>query len=60
MQGYELRYQNGFDCQGLWIEVEVEKELGFKSKREIEEYGIDKFVRRCKQRVLRYAALWVE
>ena len=32
MTGHELRYQNGFDCQGLWVEVEVEKELGFKSK----------------------------
>ena len=33
MLGEELRYQNGFDCQGLWVEVEVEKELGFKSKK---------------------------
>ena len=33
MSGYELRYQNGFDCQGLWVEIEVEKELGFKSKK---------------------------
>ena len=30
MLGYNQRYQNGFDCQGLWVEVEVEKELGFK------------------------------
>ena len=36
MTGHELRYQNGFDCQGLWVEVEVEKELGLKSKRDIE------------------------
>ena len=36
MCGFELRFQNGFDCQGLWVEVEVEKELGFKSKREVE------------------------
>ena len=42
MLGKELRYQNGFDCQGLWVEVEVEKELGFKSKRDIEKYGIAK------------------
>ena len=34
MVGYELRYQNGFDCQGLWVEIEVEKELGFKTKRD--------------------------
>ena len=36
MLGCEQRYQNGFDCQGLWVEVEVEKELGFKTKRDIE------------------------
>ncbi|NQV15535.1 class I tRNA ligase family protein, partial [bacterium] len=39
MLGMELRYQNGFDCQGLWVEVEVEKDLGFKSKTDIEAYG---------------------
>jgi isoleucyl-tRNA synthetase len=55
MQGYEARYQNGFDCQGLWVEVEVEKELGFKSKRDIETYGIDKFVEQCKARVGKYS-----
>src|SRR3989338_8384066 len=36
MQGFDQRYQNGFDCQGLWVEVEVEKDLGLNSKREIE------------------------
>ncbi len=60
MKGRDLRYQNGFDCQGLWIEVEVEKELGFRSKREIEAYGIAEFVKRCKQRALKYAAFQVE
>jgi len=60
MKGYRTRYQNGFDCQGLWIEVEVERELGFKSKQDIEEYGIARFVRRCKERVLRYAAVQTE
>ena len=44
MQGYAQRFQNGFDGQGLWVEVEVEEEKGFKSKREIETYGIDRFV----------------
>ena len=48
MQGYKQRYQNGFDCQGLWVEVEVEKELGFTNKREIEEFGIAEFVQLCK------------
>jgi isoleucyl-tRNA synthetase len=60
MRGRELRYQNGFDCQGLWVEVEVEKELGFTSKKDIEEYGLDRFVRKCKERVLRYAAVQTE
>ncbi len=55
MLGHELRYQNGFDCQGLWVEVEVEKELGIKSKTDIEEYGIEKFVEKCKARVRKYS-----
>ncbi len=60
MKGYQTRYQNGFDCQGLWVEVEVEKELGFRSKRDIENYGIERFVRKCKERVLRFAAVQTE
>ena len=55
MLGKRQRYQNGFDCQGLWVEVEVEKELGLKSKRDIEAFGIAEFVERCKQRVLTFA-----
>jgi len=55
MLGERQRYQNGFDCQGLWIEVEAEKELGFKNKRDIERYGIDRFVEYCKQRTQRFA-----
>jgi isoleucyl-tRNA synthetase len=57
MQGRDLRWQNGYDCQGLWVEVNVERELGFRSKRDIEAHGIAAFVRRCKERVLRMAAL---
>ncbi len=60
MRGYRTRYQNGFDCQGLWVEVEVEKAQGFRSKRDIEAYGIADFVRKCKERVLRYAAVQTE
>jgi isoleucyl-tRNA synthetase len=60
MQGHNQRWQNGFDCQGLWVEVEVEKELGFKSKRDIEEFGLAEFVKLCKMRVLRYAAVQTE
>jgi isoleucyl-tRNA synthetase len=54
-RGHELRYQNGFDCQGLWVEVEVEKALGLNSKREIEEYGLAEFAARCRERVAEYA-----
>jgi isoleucyl-tRNA synthetase len=60
MQGHEMRYQNGFDCQGLWVEVNVERDLGFKSKLDIEAYGLAKFVLKCKERVLRYAAVQTE
>ena len=60
MNGYDLRYQNGFDCQGLWVEIEVEKELGFSSKRDVEEYGIEKFVNMCKDRVEKYSAIQTE
>ena len=55
MLGERQRYQNGFDCQGLWIEVEAERELGFTSKRDIEAYGVDRFVDFCKARVQRFA-----
>jgi isoleucyl-tRNA synthetase len=57
MLGKRQRYQNGFDCQGLWVEVTVERQLGFKSKRDIEEYGVAEFVRKCKEDVLRWAGL---
>jgi isoleucyl-tRNA synthetase len=55
MLGERQRYQNGFDCQGLWIEVEAERDLGFKNKRDIEAYGIDRFVEFCKARTQRFA-----
>ncbi len=60
MRGRELRYQQGFDCQGLWVEVEVEKEMGFGSKKDIEDYGVAAFVNKCKERVLRYSAVQTE
>jgi isoleucyl-tRNA synthetase len=60
MLGKDQRYQNGFDCQGLWVEVNVERELGFTSKRDIEAFGIAPFVSLCKQRVLTYAARQTE
>ncbi len=60
MQGEAGRFQNGFDEQGLWVEVEVEKELGFKNKKDIEKFGIDKFVELCKQRVAKFSAIQTE
>ncbi len=60
LRGFKQRFQNGFDCQGLWVEVEVEKELGFKSKKDIEKYGVAEFVQKCKDRVLKYAAMQTE
>ena len=60
MLGQDQRWQNGFDCQGLWVEVNVERELGFTSKRDIEDYGIADFVSLCKQRVLTFAARQTE
>jgi isoleucyl-tRNA synthetase len=60
LKGDACRYQNGFDCQGLWVEVEVEKELGFKSKKDIETFGVANFVDRCKERVLKYSSIQTE
>src|SRR3954452_22925732 len=67
MNGQQLRYQNGFDCQGLWVEVEVEKELQLNSKRDIENLvpgdtfaSIDRFVQLCKERVDRFARIQTE
>ncbi len=60
MQGYRQLFQNGFDCQGLWVEVEVEKELGFRSKKDIEEFGVAKFVQLCRDRVKKYSGIQTE
>jgi isoleucyl-tRNA synthetase len=53
LRGFDQRYQNGFDCQGLWVEVGVERELGLNSKPEIEEYGLEAFARKCRELVVR-------
>ncbi|RJP40678.1 MAG: isoleucine--tRNA ligase [Phycisphaerales bacterium] len=58
--GRDQRYQNGFDCQGLWVEVEVERELGISTKADIERAGLDKFTEACKARVRKYAAVQTE
>jgi len=67
MKGFKQRFQNGFDCQGLWVEVEVEKELGIKTKKDIENLvpgdrkaSIAKFVDLCKKRVEKYSTVQTE
>lgn len=60
MCGFDQRYQNGFDCQGLWLEVETEKELGFNSKRDIESFGLDRFSRACRARVDKFSGTQTE
>lgn len=67
MRGYKERFQNGFDCQGLWVEVEVEKELGIRNKRDIENLvpgdkkaSIAKFVELCRERVRKFSSIQTE
>ncbi|MBU1051558.1 MAG: isoleucine--tRNA ligase [Nanoarchaeota archaeon] len=60
MQGFEMRYQNGFDCQGLWVEREEEKDLGLKNKEDIEKFGILNFVKSCRKRVEKFSKIQTE
>ena len=57
MQGFDQRFQNGFDCQGLWLEVEVEKELGLNSKKDIEKFGLENFSKKCRERVEKFSQI---
>ncbi|MFC1908682.1 isoleucine--tRNA ligase [Chloroflexota bacterium] len=58
MKGYYTPRNAGWDTHGLPVELEVEKELGFSGKMQIEEYGIDRFNARCKESVFRYLKEW--
>jgi isoleucyl-tRNA synthetase len=60
MQGHSCLYRNGFDGQGLWVEVEVEKELGFKNKMDIEHFGMDNFTEKCVERVEKFSKVITE
>ena len=60
MQGFDQRFQNGFDCQGLWVEREEEKDLGLKNKDAIEKFGILKFVQACRKRVEKFSQIQKE
>jgi len=58
MKGYRCLRKGGWDTHGLPVELEIEKELGFSTKREIEEYGIEKFNQKCRENVFRYVKEW--
>ena len=58
MRGRSVPRKGGWDCHGLPVELEVEKELGLSTKQEIEEFGIAEFNRRCRESVQRYVADW--
>jgi isoleucyl-tRNA synthetase len=58
MCGYRVPRKAGWDCHGLPVEIEVEKQLGISSKQEIEEFGIDKFNARCRESVFEYVEEW--
>jgi len=60
MQGFDQRFQNGFDCQGLWVEREEEKDLGLESKEDIEKFGILNFVKACKKRIEKFSNIQQE
>ena len=58
MKGYYIYRKAGWDTHGLPVEVEVEKKLGFNGKKDIENYGIDKFITLCKSSVWEYKSMW--
>jgi len=58
MRGYHVSRRGGWDTHGLPVEIEVEKQLGFTNKQQIEEYGIDKFNELCKKSVFTYIRDW--
>ena len=58
MRGYRVPRKAGWDCHGLPVELEVERELGISSKAEIEAFGIAEFNERCRESVFRYVEDW--
>jgi isoleucyl-tRNA synthetase len=61
MKGYYMPFWAGWDCQGLPVELEVEKLLGVKNKREMLEcVGQERFIEECKKAILRYHVMWLE
>jgi isoleucyl-tRNA synthetase len=60
MRGHLVHRKGGWDCHGLPVELEIEKELGFTSKHDIERYGVAEFNAKCRESVLRYIDEWNE
>ena len=60
MQGYQVKRKGGWDTHGLPVEIEVEKQLGFNGKQDIEAYGIKEFNEKCRQSVFTYTEMWTE
>ncbi|NOZ57924.1 MAG: isoleucine--tRNA ligase [Calditrichaeota bacterium] len=60
MQGYRVERKAGWDTHGLPVEIEIEKELGIRTKSEIIKFGVAEFNRRCKESVFRYKQEWDE
>ena len=60
MKGYHVDRKAGWDTQGLPVELEIEKKLGISGKQQIEEYGVEKFVKECKESVFTYVHMWEE
>ncbi len=58
MKGHMVPRKAGWDTHGLPVELEVEKELGLDGKEQIEEYGLDPFIRKCKESVWKYKGMW--
>ena len=60
MKGYKVIRKAGWDTHGLPVELEIEKKLGISGKEQIEEYGVEKFVKQCKESVFTYVQMWEE
>ncbi len=58
MKGYKVIRKAGWDTHGLPVELEIEKKLGISGKEQIEEYGVEKFVKECKESVFTYVSMW--
>ena len=58
MKGYKVIRKAGWDTHGLPVELEIEKKLGISGKEQIEAYGVEKFVKECKESVFKYVSMW--